>query len=109
VAKTTGDFTVFRIYTDSAGNPATYSEKNIPLKPKYYLPISLKGIKKNDFAMIWGYPGSTSRYVTSYGMEFNLNIFYPSLIKIFGKELEVMKERMDQDTKVKLIMQKTMP
>ena len=98
----TGDFTVFRIYTDSAGNPATYSEKNIPLKPIYYLPISLKGIKKNDFAMIWGYPGSTSRYLTSYGMEFNLNIFYPSLIKIFGKELEVMKERMDLDTKVKI-------
>ena len=98
----TCDFSVFRIYTDSAGNPATYSEKNIPLKPKYYLPISLKGEKKNDFAMVWGYPGNTNRYITSYGMEFNLNIFYPSLIKIFGKELEVMKERMDVDTKVKI-------
>jgi hypothetical protein len=98
----TGDFTVFRIYADSAGNPAAYSEKNVPLKPKYHLPISLKGVKKNDFAMIWGYPGSTSRYLTSYGMEYNLNTFYPSLIKIFGKELEVMKERMDVDTKVKI-------
>jgi len=98
----TCDFTVFRIYADSTGNPATYNEKNVPLKPKYHLPISLKGIKKNDFAMIWGYPGNTSRYLTSYGMEFNLNILYPSLIKLFGKELEVMKERMDVDTKVKI-------
>jgi hypothetical protein len=98
----TCDFTVFRIYADSTGNPSDYSEKNVPLKPKYHLPISLKGVKKNDFAMIWGYPGNTSRYLTSYGMEFNLNILYPSLIKIFGKELEVMKERMDVDTKVKI-------
>ena len=49
----TCDFTVFRIYTDSAGNPSGYSEKNVPLRPKYHLPISLKGVKKNDFAMIW--------------------------------------------------------
>lgn len=98
----TCDFSVLRIYADSSGNPAAYSEKNVPLKPRYHLPISLKGTKKNDFAMIWGYPGSTSRYLTSYGMEFNLSTFYPSLIKIFGKELEVMKERMDVDTKVKI-------
>ena len=98
----TCDFTVFRIYSDSTGNPASYNEKNIPLKPKYHLPISLKGVKKNDFAMIWGYPGSTSRYLTSYGMDYNLSVFYPTLIKIFGKELEVMKERMDVNTKVKI-------
>jgi hypothetical protein len=98
----TCDFTVFRIYADSAGNPAAYSEKNVPLKPKYHLPISLKGVKKNDFAMIWGYPGSTSRYLTSYGMEFNLKSLYPTIINIFGKELEVMKERMDVDEKVKI-------
>jgi hypothetical protein len=98
----TGDFTVFRIYSDSAGNPAGYSESNVPFKPKYHLPISLKGIQKNDFAMIWGYPGSTSRYLTSYGMNYNLNVFYPTLIKIFGKELEIMKERMDVDKKVKI-------
>ena len=98
----TGDFTVFRIYTDPEGNPAKYSEKNIPLKPAYHLPISLKGIKKNDFAMIWGYPGSTTRYMTSYGIEYNLSVLYPTLIKIFGKELEVMKERMAVDKAVKI-------
>jgi len=98
----TGDFSIFRVYGDSIGNPAEYSEKNVPVKPKYHLPISLKGINKDDFAMIWGYPGSTNRYLTSYGLEYNLNTFYPSLIKIFGKELEVMKERMDVDKKVQI-------
>ncbi len=98
----TGDFSILRVYTDADGNPAKYSEKNVPLKAAYHLPISLKGIKKNDFAMIWGYPGSTSRYLTSYGIEYNLQIFYPTLIKLFGKELDVMKERMDQDNAVKI-------
>ena len=98
----TGDFSIFRVYTDPEGNPATYNEKNVPLKPAYHLPISLKGIKKNDFAMIWGYPGSTNRYLTSYGIEYNLQIFYPVLIKLFGKELEVMKAQMDQNTAVKI-------
>jgi hypothetical protein len=98
----TGDFSIFRVYTDPEGKPATYNEKNIPLKPAHHLPISLKGIKKNDFAMIWGYPGTTNRYLTSYGIEFNLEVFYPTLIKLFGKELETMKERMDEDQAVKI-------
>ena len=98
----TCDFSILRIYADSANNPTEYSERNVPYKPKHHLPISLKGIKKNDFAMIWGYPGSTTRYVTSYGLEYSVNIVYPTLVKIFGKELEVMKERMDVDKQVKI-------
>jgi len=98
----TGDFTIFRIYADTANKPANYSESNVPYKPNHYLPISLKGIKKHDFAMIWGYPGTTTRYLTSYGLEYNVNTFYPTLITIFGKRLEIMKERMDVDKKVKI-------
>ncbi|HSN50455.1 MAG TPA: S46 family peptidase, partial [Bacteroidales bacterium] len=98
----TGDFSILRIYGDSVGAPAAYDIKNVPIKPSTHLPISLKGIKKNDFAMIWGYPGSTSRYLTTYGVEYNMNTFYPTLVDLFGKELEVMKERMDVDKKVKI-------
>ncbi len=98
----TGDFTVLRVYSGPDGKPAKYSENNIPLKANYHLPISLKGVSKNDFAMIWGYPGSTSRYLTSYGVDYNLAVLYPTVIKIFGKELEVMKERMDVDQAVKI-------
>jgi len=93
----TGDFTIFRIYADSANNPADYSGNNVPMKTDYHLPISIAGVQKDDFAMIWGYPGSTSRYLTSYGIEYNLEDFYPVIIDVFGKQLEVMKTRMDVD------------
>jgi hypothetical protein len=61
----TGDFSVFRVYMSPEGKAATYSEKNVPLKPKHFLPVSLKGVKKGDFTMIMGFPGRTDRYLTS--------------------------------------------
>ena len=60
----TCDFSMFRIYADAEGNPAEYSETNVPLKVKKYLPISIKGLEEGDYAMIMGFPGSTSRYLT---------------------------------------------
>jgi len=98
----TGDFTIFRIYGDASGNPAPYAETNVPIKPAYHLPIDINGFQKDDFAMIWGFPGRTSRYLTSYGIDYNISTFYPTIIKIFGKELDVMKERMDLDKQVRI-------
>jgi KaiC/GvpD/RAD55 family RecA-like ATPase len=98
----TGDFTIFRIYTAPDGSPAEYSEENIPLKPKHYLPISLDGIKKDDFAMIWGFPGSTSRYLTAEGVKFRTDKYFPPLIESFGKKLEIWKKHMDADQAVKI-------
>ena len=60
----TGDFSMFRIYADANGEPAEYSESNVPLKTKKHLSISIKGLKEGDYAMIMGFPGSTSRYLT---------------------------------------------
>ena len=57
----TGDFSIFRVYCAPDGSPAKYSDENVPLKPKHHLPVSLKGVKKDDFAMIWGYPGSNEQ------------------------------------------------
>jgi len=98
----TGDFSIFRVYAAPDGSPAKYSEDNVPLKPKHHLPISLKGFQKNDFAMIWGYPGTTHRYMTSYGIEYNNNNFGPALVDLFGKKLEIMKEDMDTDREVNI-------
>ncbi|MCK4663101.1 MAG: S46 family peptidase [Bacteroidales bacterium] len=98
----TGDFTIFRIYCAPDGKPADYSEKNIPYKPKHFLPISLKGVKKDDFAMVWGNPGNTDRYLSSFGVEYALNYFNPAIIKICNKLLEIMKEDMDADKKVRI-------
>ena len=60
----TGDFSVFRIYMSKDGKPSAYSAENVPFKPKYFLPVSIKGVKDGDYAMIYGYPGSTNRYET---------------------------------------------
>ncbi|MEZ5195066.1 MAG: S46 family peptidase [Bacteroidales bacterium] len=98
----TGDFSIFRVYSAPDGSPADYSEENVPLKPKHYLPISLKGVQKDDFAMIWGYPGGTNRYMTSYGVAYNTNNFGPVLIDLLGKRLEIMKEQMDADDAVRI-------
>ncbi|MBK7173248.1 MAG: S46 family peptidase [Bacteroidales bacterium] len=98
----TGDFSIFRIYTAPDGTPAEYSKENIPLKAEKYLPVSLKGYKKNDFAMIWGYPGQTDRYRTSWGVDATLNDINPSIIKVLGKTLEIQKVGMDADNAVRI-------
>ena len=98
----TGDFSIFRIYTAPDGSPAEYSEENIPLVPKHFLPVNLDPIKANDFSMIWGFPGGTERNLTSSGIEFKINNFYPPIIEGFGKKLEVWKDHMSNDQEVKI-------
>jgi len=98
----TGDFSIFRVYTGPDGRPADYSTENIPLKPKHHLPVSLDGVEKGDFTMIWGFPGSTDRYLSSFGVDFNLEKQYPAIIELFGDKLETWKEFMDADQKVKI-------
>ncbi len=98
----TGDFCIFRVYSAPDGSPAEYSEDNVPLKPRHHLPISLKGVEKDDFAMIWGFPGSTERYLTSYGIEFALQKKNPAIINVLGTALEVMKSYMDADDAIRI-------
>lgn len=98
----TGDFSIFRIYTAPDGSPAEYSKKNVPLKPKYVLPISLKGVKKDDFTMVWGYPGQTDRFLTSYGVKLAIDQSNPTLVKIRDKKLAIIKEFMDESPLVKI-------
>ena len=98
----TGDFSLFRVYSGPDGKPAQYSANNIPLKPKHYLPISLDGVQENDFAMVLGYPGSTKRYLTSFGIEMAMEEINPARVKIRGKKLEIMKAGMDADPAVRL-------
>ena len=90
----TGDFSVFRVYAGTDGKPAAYSPDNVPLKPRHFLPISLKGIEKEDFAMVMGYPGGTDRYMTSYGVNELLEIDLPTRVKIRGEKQEIMRRHM---------------
>ena len=70
----TCDFSMFRVYTAPDGSPATYSEDNVPLRPKQFLSISLKGIEEGDFAMIMGYPGRTQRFQTASQLELMMKV-----------------------------------
>ncbi|MDP2089619.1 MAG: S46 family peptidase [Flavobacteriaceae bacterium] len=98
----TGDFSMFRVYADANGNPAEYSPENVPLKPKHYLPISLKGVKENDFAMILGYPGRTNRWMPAGGIEQNVKYAYPAWVEGAKTGMDNMKKHMDKNDEVRL-------
>ncbi len=98
----TGDFSLFRVYADKDGNPAEYSEDNVPLKPKYHLTTSLKGFEENDFAMIMGYPGRTNRWMPASGIEQNVKFAYPAWVEASKTSMDVMKKYMDKDKQVNL-------
>ena len=98
----TGDFSIFRVYASKDNTPADYSKDNVPYKPKHFLPINIKGVEKNDFTMIWGYPGTTQRYMTSYEVKNTIDIDDPSCIAAGQALLPVMKSMMDKDNAVRL-------
>ena len=98
----TGDFSIFRVYTSKDGKPVGYNKDNVPLKPKYFLPVSIKGYKDGDYAMIYGYPGGTNRYETSYGIKLKNEIENPSLVGLRDVRLKYMHEQMIKDPAVKL-------
>jgi hypothetical protein len=98
----TGDFSMFRIYTGPDGKPAEYSKDNIPFKAKYHLPISLKGVRKNDYSMVFGYPGGTERYMPSAGVRMTYEQSNPLKIKIRETILGIMKKDMDASPEIKI-------
>lgn len=93
----TGDFTIFRIYADKDNKPADYSADNVPYRPKRHLSISLAGINEGDFAMIMGYPGSTDRYLTSWGVENLMANSNAVRAHIRGVKQDIWSEAMDAD------------
>ena len=103
----TGDFSVFRVYADSENKAAPYSVNNKPYTPKKSLPISIKGIKNGDFSMVYGYPGRTDRYLTSYGVKMATEKTNPTIVKLRDIRLKAWKEEMDKslDTRLKLSSQ----
>ncbi len=98
----TGDFSIFRVYMSKDGKPAEYNADNVPYKAKYSLPISIKGLKDGDYTMIYGYPGGTNRYETSYGVKIKTDIENPTLVNLRDMRLKYMLEEMKKDTKIKL-------
>jgi hypothetical protein len=99
----TCDFSMFRVYANKDNEPAEYSEDNVPYKPKHHLPVSLKGVKEGDYAMIFGYPGSTDRYLTSYGVNFATGTEFPARVKVRRHKLDIYEKYMSMNETNKLM------
>ena len=99
----TGDFSMFRIYGDKNGNPAAYSKDNVPLKTPKHLKISLEGFNYGDYAMIMGFPGSTSRYLTADEVKQRMYHKNEPRIAMRDLSLKVIREEMEksEDTNIK--------
>ncbi len=97
-----GDFSVFRIYVNSNNQPAEYSKENIPYQPKKFLSISLKGYQKGDFTFVFGYPGSTREYLTSFGVDLIANQENPIRINLRQQRLDIINKAMNESKQVRI-------
>jgi len=98
----TGDFSLFRIYADKDNKPAAYSKDNVPYKPKHFLPISLDGIKEDDFTLVFGYPGRTTEYLPAVAVEQIINELNPAKIEVREAALKVEDGFMRKDNAIKI-------
>lgn len=98
----TADFSMFRVYADKNNEPAEYAAGNVPYQPKKFLPVSIKGVQEGDYAMIFGYPGRTNRYETSYGVDLAINEQNPDIVAIRDLRLSIMRRHMAKDKSVYL-------
>lgn len=98
----TGDFSVFRIYANKDNKPAEYSTDNVPYKPKHVIPISLKGYKQGDFTMVYGFPGRTQEYLSSYAVDMTMNESDPLKVSLREKRLSIMEADMKKSDAVRI-------
>lgn len=98
----TGDFSMFRIYAGKDGRPAPYSKDNVPLKPKYALTISLKGVKQNDFTMVMGFPGRTTEYLPSEAVKQTVEVVDAAKVEMRDAALKIMDGYMRKDEQIKI-------
>ena len=98
----TGDFSIFRVYAGEDNEPAAYSEKNVPFRPKKFFKINARGIKEGDFTMVYGFPGSTREYLFSDAVKYNAYVSNPHKIALRTLRLNIQKEEMNKDQAVRI-------
>ncbi len=98
----TADFSIFRIYAGPDNKPAAYSEKNTPYVPKKSFAINAHGIKAGDFTMVYGFPGRTTEYLSSYGVDLVANVSDPVRVQLRTIRLEIMAEEMAKSDVVRI-------
>jgi hypothetical protein len=98
----TGDFSIFRIYAGPDNKPAPYSPENKPFKPRHHLPISLSGVQPGDFTLVFGFPGRTNEYLTSWGVDEVYSLSNPAKIKVRDAKLRILDTDMKASDKVRI-------
>ncbi|MBQ3608841.1 MAG: S46 family peptidase [Bacteroidaceae bacterium] len=98
----TGDFSIFRVYAGEDNEPAAYSEKNVPFRPKKFFKINARGIKEGDFTMVYGFPGSTREYLFSDAVKYTAYTSNPHKIALRTLRLDIQKEEMNKDQAVRI-------
>ncbi|MFM7902336.1 MAG: S46 family peptidase, partial [Bacteroidota bacterium] len=98
----TGDFSLFRVYAGPDNKPAEYSKDNVPFKPRHYFPISLKGVQPGDFTMVYGFPGRTTQYISSYAVKNIMEVNNPARIAIRTARLEIIDAAMRSSDKLRI-------
>ena len=96
----TGDFAFFRIYADENNRPAPYSPNNVPFRPRRHVQVTTAGVKPGDFTMVYGYPGTTNQYISSYELNHFINNEFPARIAMRTKRLAIMDNYMLNDRAV---------
>ncbi len=98
----TGDFSLFRVYAGPDNKPAEYSKDNVPFKPRHFFPISLKGVQPGDFTMVYGFPGRTTQYISSYAVKNTMEVNNPARIAIRTARLEIIDDAMRSSDKLRI-------
>lgn len=98
----TGDFSVFRVYANKDNKAANYSPDNVPYKPKYSVPVSIKGFKDKDYAMTIGYPGSTQRYLSSWGITQMVESEHKPRIEVRGAKQAIWRDAMNSSDAIRI-------
>ena len=98
----TGDFSVFRVYANANNQPAEYDANNKPYTPKYVAEVSLQGYQEKDYAMTIGFPGSTSRYLSSWGVKQRIEDSNVPRIEVRGIKQEIWKKAMSASDEARI-------
>lgn len=98
----TGDFCVFRVYAGADNRPARYAADNVPYRPAWVVPVSLDGYREGDFCMTIGYPGTTERWISSYGIEEMMQHQNQAMMDVRGVKQAVWKKRMETSEEIRL-------
>lgn len=98
----TGDFSLFRVYAGTDNRPAEYSKDNVPFKPRKFFNISMRGAQENDFTLVYGFPGRTQEYISSYAVSMIGDVSDPLKVDLRTQRLNIIRKGMRSSDVVRI-------